>query len=85
MKRTLFLRMFLGYVAVIALLFAGVEVFAPPAMRRHHIEERSASLAHMALILKAQVIPFLTGLGPGDLAGLVTSYGRGAAPRGFHP
>ncbi len=81
MKKALFLRIFLGYAAVIAILFAGVEVFAPPAMREHHIEERSAALTHMALVLEAQITPFLTGNGTGDLAGLVASYGRETATR----
>lgn len=81
MKNALFLRIFLGYAAVIAILFAGVEIFAPPAMREHHIEERSAALAHMALVLEAQVIPFLTGPGTGDLTEIVASYGRQTATR----
>lgn len=81
MKKSLFLRIFLGYAAVIALFAAGVEVLAPPAMRRHHLDERSASLTHMAVVLEAQVIPFLTGPGAGDLAGLVHAYGRETATR----
>jgi len=81
MKKSLFLRIFLGYAAVIALLVAGVEFFAPRAMRRHHVEERSASLTHMAVVLEAQVIPFLTGSGAGDLSGLVHAYGRETATR----
>ena len=81
MKKALFLRIFLGYAAVIAILIAGVEIFAPPAMREHHIAERSASLTHMALVLEAQVIPYLNGTGTGDLAGLVTAYGRETATR----
>jgi len=81
MKRTLFLRIFLGYVAVIALLAAGIMIFAPPLMRTHHIAERSASLDHMALVLEGQVVPYLTGAGTGDLARLITSLGRQTGTR----
>jgi two-component system phosphate regulon sensor histidine kinase PhoR len=76
MKKTLFLRIFMGYAAVILLLAAAVTLFAPPLMRKHHVEERAASLEHMALLLEGQVIPHLSGAGAGDLGGLVTSFGR---------
>jgi len=81
MKRTLFLRIFLGYAAVVALLAVAVTLFAPPAMREHHIAERSASLTHMAILLEAQIVPALTGSTKIDLAGLVASYGRATATR----
>ena len=66
MKKTLFLRVFLGYAAIIVLLSAAVTLFAPPAMREHHFQERSASLDHMALLLEGQVVPYLTGSASGD-------------------
>jgi two-component system phosphate regulon sensor histidine kinase PhoR len=81
MKKTLFLRVFLGYAAVIFLLALAVLVFAPRQMRRHHIEERAAGLEHMALLLEGQVLPYLTGTGAGDLAGFVASVGRKTATR----
>ena len=81
MKKTLFLRVFSGYAAIIVLLAAAVTVFAPPLMRKHHIEERAVGLEHMALLLESQVIPFITGSGEGDLAGLVASYGRKTGTR----
>ena len=81
MKKTLFFRIFLGYAAVIAILFLGVEIFAPPAMQDHHIQERSDSLKNMALILEAQIVPYLIGANPGDLAGLVAAYGRSTQTR----
>jgi two-component system phosphate regulon sensor histidine kinase PhoR len=81
MKKTLFIRIFSGYAAVIVLLAAAVTAFAPPMMRRHYIAERAAGLEHMALLLESQVIPYLTGSGEGDLAALVTSYGRRTATR----
>lgn len=76
MKKTLFLRVFMGYVAVIALLAAAVTAFAPPLMRRHHIEEQSLALEHTALFLERSIVPFLTGSGVGDLGELVSSFGK---------
>ncbi len=81
MKKTLFLRVFLGYAVVIFLLALAVMFFAPPQMRRHHIEERAAGLEHMALLLESQVIPYLTGTGTGDLSELVSSVGRKTGTR----
>ncbi|MBP1769404.1 MAG: sensor signal transduction histidine kinase [Candidatus Aminicenantes bacterium] len=81
MKKTLFLRIFLGYAAVIALLALAVTLFAPPAMRKHHIAERASNLEQMALLLEGQIAPFLTGSPAGDLEGLVTSYGRRTGTR----
>ena len=81
MKKTLFLRIFLGYAAVIALLALAVTLFAPPAMRKHHIAERASNLEQMALLLEGQIAPFLTGSTAGDLEGLVTSYGRRTGTR----
>jgi len=76
MKKTLFLRIFLGYVAVIVLLAVGVTLFAPPAMRKHHIKERATSLERMALLLETQVAPSLDGsAGESDLRELVGAYG----------
>jgi two-component system phosphate regulon sensor histidine kinase PhoR len=76
MKKTLFLRVFLGYVAVIILLASAMMLFAPPLMRKHHIKERASALEHMAVLLEAQVVPYLTGSGTGDLRGLVAAVSR---------
>ncbi len=81
MKKTLFLRIFSGYAAVIVLLAAAVTVFAPPLMRKHHIEERASALEHMAILLEAQVVPYLTGSGTGDLGELVASLSRQTGTR----
>lgn len=81
MKKTLFLRVVSGYAAVILLLAAAVTLFAPPLMRKHHIRERAASLEHMALVLEGQVLPYLAKAGPGDLGGLVASFGRRTGTR----
>lgn len=81
MKKTLFLRIFLGYASVIVLLAAAVTLFAPPAMRAHHIAERSASLERMARLLEGQVAPFLSGGGQGDLGAIVASNGHKTGTR----
>jgi two-component system phosphate regulon sensor histidine kinase PhoR len=73
MKRTLFLRVLSGYVTVIVLLAVAVTVFAPPLMRKHHIEEQAFALEHTALLLEGSVLPYLTGSGNGDLAEFVSS------------
>lgn len=76
MNKTLFLRIFLGYTAVIALLAAAVTLVAPPLMRKHHIAERASSLEHMAILLESQILPYVTGSAAGDLEGFVTAVGR---------
>ena len=81
MKRTLFLRIFSGYAAVIILLAAAVLLFAPPLMRKHSIEEKSSALEHMAVLLEPQIIPFLTGAGRGDLPELVRLFSRETGTR----
>lgn len=81
MKRTLFLTTFLGYAAVIGLLAAAVTLVAPPLMRRHHLEERSASLEHMAFLLQDRVLPYVTGTAAGDLEEIVTAVGRRTGTR----
>ena len=81
MKRTLFLRIFGGYAAVILLLAVAVLLFAPPLMRKHNIEEKSSALEHMGVLLEPQVIPFLTGSGTGDLGELVRAFSRETGTR----
>lgn len=76
MRKTLFLRVFAGYAAIIVLLAVAVTLFAPPAMRKHHVEERATSLERMALLLESQVAPFLAGEADGDLGRLVAAYGH---------
>ena len=81
MNKTLFLRIFLGYVSVIVLLAAAVTLFAPPAMRAHHIAERASSLERMARLLEGRVVPFLSGDGTGDLGDLVMGSGQKTGAR----
>jgi two-component system, OmpR family, phosphate regulon sensor histidine kinase PhoR len=81
MKKTLFLRIFSGYAAVILLLAAGVMLFAPPLMRKHNIEEKAAALEHMAILLEPQIVPYLTGAGTGDLQALVAAFSRETGTR----
>jgi two-component system phosphate regulon sensor histidine kinase PhoR len=81
MKKTLFLRIFLGNAAGIILLAAAVMLFAPPLMRKHNIEEKSSSLERMAVLLEPQIVPYLTGAGTGDLKGLVAAFSRQTGTR----
>jgi len=81
MRKTLFLRIFLGYAAVIVLLAFAVTFFAPPLMRSHHIEEQAAGLEHLALLLEEPVLPYLTGRGSGNLGEIVTRFGKSMGRR----
>ncbi len=81
MKKTLFLKIFSGYAAVILLLAAGVMLFAPPLMRKHNIREKASALEHMAVLLEPQIVPYLGGAGTGDLGGIVAAYSRETGTR----
>ena len=81
MKKTLFVRFFSGYAAVVVLLASAVMIFAPPLMRKDYVEERAAGLEHMARLLESQVLPYVTGAAAGDLEAFVTSVGRDTATR----
>ncbi|MEN6559811.1 MAG: ATP-binding protein [Acidobacteriota bacterium] len=81
MKKTLFLRFFLGYAAVIVLLAAAVLIVAPPLLQTHHNQERAADLKHMAYLLEGQVLPHVTGAATGDLEALITDLGRKTGAR----
>jgi two-component system phosphate regulon sensor histidine kinase PhoR len=81
MKRTLFLRIFSGYAAIIILLAAAVMLFAPSLMRKHNIEEKASSMEHMAVLLEPQIVPYLAGPGTGDLRGLVAAFSRKTGTR----
>jgi two-component system phosphate regulon sensor histidine kinase PhoR len=76
MKRTLFFRVFLGYAGVVLLLSLAVILFAPPAMKRHHVQERALSLERMARLLEGQVMSFVTGASSGSLEEFVQDTGR---------
>jgi two-component system phosphate regulon sensor histidine kinase PhoR len=81
MKKTLFLRIFLGYAAVIVLMALAVALFAPPLMRNYDIAERSASLEHMADLIEPSIVPFLTGAETAGLPELVASFSRRTGAR----
>ncbi len=81
MKKTLFLRFFAGYVAIVVLLAAAVMIFAPPIVRTDYVKDRSTSLEHMARLLESQVLPYVAGTAAGDLEGFVTSVGRDTQTR----
>ncbi len=81
MTKTLFLRLFSGYAAVIVLLAAAVMLVAPPIMRSHHIADRAAGLEHLALLLEGEVLPYIAGEAPGDLEAFARDAGRKTAAR----
>ncbi len=81
MKKTLFLRFFAGYAAVVILLAAAVMIFAPPIMRTDYVKDRATGLEHMAGLLESRVLPYVTGAAAGDLEGFVTSVGRDTETR----
>lgn len=81
MKKTLFLKIFSGYAAVILLLAAGVMLFAPPLMRKHNIGEKASALEDMAVLLEPQIVPYLDGAGTGDLGGIVAAHSRETGTR----
>lgn len=81
MKKTIFLRIFLGYASIILLLALGVTLFAPPLMREHHVHETVAGLDHLGLLLEDRVIPFLTGSAAGGLRSVVVTAARETATR----
>lgn len=81
MKKTLFLRFFAGYAAVVILLAAAVMIFAPPIVRTDYLKDRATGLEHMARLLESQVLPYVTGAASGDLEAFVTSVGRDIGTR----
>jgi two-component system phosphate regulon sensor histidine kinase PhoR len=81
MKKTLFLRIFLGYAAVIILMALAVALFAPPLMRSYDIAERSASLEHMADLIEPSIVPFLAGAKTAGLPELVASFSQRTGAR----
>jgi len=81
MKKTIFLRVFLGYAMVLLLLALGVTLIAPPLMREHHVVEQAAGLEHLGLLLEDRVTPYLAGSASGDLGALVAAAARKTATR----
>jgi two-component system phosphate regulon sensor histidine kinase PhoR len=81
MKPSLFLRVFLGYAAVIVFLAGAVAFFAPSQMRKHHIQEQAAGLEHLGVLLEEPVLPYLLGEGKGNLEEYVSSIGKKTATR----
>jgi two-component system phosphate regulon sensor histidine kinase PhoR len=81
MKPSLFLRVFLGYAAVIVFLAGAVAFFAPGQMRKHFIQEQAAGLEHLGVLLEEPVLPYLLGEGKGDLEEYVLSIGKKTATR----
>jgi two-component system phosphate regulon sensor histidine kinase PhoR len=81
MKPSLFLRVFLGYAAVIVFLAGSIALFAPGLMREHHIQEQAATLEHLGVVLEEPVLPYLLGEGKGNLEESITSIGKKTATR----
>jgi two-component system phosphate regulon sensor histidine kinase PhoR len=67
MRRSLFLRVFLGYAVVIVFLAGAVALFAPGLMRNHFNNQQSAHLEHLGALLEEPVLSYLEGKGPGSL------------------
>ncbi len=59
MKRTLFLKIFAGYLLVIAVVVAVVLLAGPPLMRKHFIRAQEVQLENLAYLLKDRIRPFL--------------------------
>lgn len=81
MKLSLFLRVFLGYAAVIVFLAGAVALFAPGPMRRHHIKEQAAGLEHLGVLLEDRVLPHFLGEDRGNLEEDISSIGKKTATR----
>lgn len=75
MKRTIFLKVYSGYLAVIAFLAAAVLVFAPPLMRNDHVRIQSRHLEHLAYLIEGKVLPHLAAHGAEELDDFVSAVG----------
>lgn len=75
MKRTLFLKVFAGYLLVIAFVVAAVLLAGPPLMRKHFIRAQAAHLENLAYLIQDRTIPFLTGEATEGLAGMISAVG----------
>jgi two-component system phosphate regulon sensor histidine kinase PhoR len=81
MKASLFVRMFLGYAAVILFFALAVAVVAPRPMRSHYVQEQAGHLKRLAAVLEAPIIDYLGGRGTGPVEDYVRDIGRKAAAR----
>lgn len=75
MKRTLFLKVFAGYLLVIALVVAAVLLAGPPLIRKHFIRAQAAHLENLAYLIQDLTIPFLTGEATEGLDEMISTVG----------
>jgi two-component system, OmpR family, phosphate regulon sensor histidine kinase PhoR len=75
MKRTLFLKVFAGYLLVIAFVVAAVLLAGPPLMRKHFIRAQAVHLENLAYLLEDRTRPFLTGEGAEGLDEMISAVG----------
>ncbi|MFO7733243.1 MAG: ATP-binding protein [Candidatus Aminicenantes bacterium] len=75
MKRTLFLKVFAGYLLVIALVVAAVLLAGPPLIRKHFIRAQAAHLENLAHLIQDRTIPFLTGEATEGLDEMISTVG----------
>jgi two-component system, OmpR family, phosphate regulon sensor histidine kinase PhoR len=78
MRRSLFLRFFAGYGAVILLMSAAVYLFAAHLIRTEYTRDKTRELEQLAALLADESLPLLGG-SPG---GALEEWARGAARRG---
>jgi two-component system phosphate regulon sensor histidine kinase PhoR len=67
MRKSLFLRIFLGYAVVIVFLAGAVALFAPGLMRNHFIKQQSSGLEHLEALIEDSVLRYLEGKETGSL------------------
>ncbi len=75
MKRTLFPKVFAGYLLVIAFVVAAVLLAGPPLMRKHFIRAQATHLENLAYLLEDRILPFLTGEGTEGLDDMISAVG----------
>lgn len=81
MRRSIFLRVFIGYAAIILLLAGALAVLAPGPMKSQHLEGQAAHLEHLAALLEGDVISALAGSDSGGLQSYVNDAGRKTSTR----
>jgi two-component system phosphate regulon sensor histidine kinase PhoR len=81
MRKSLFLRVFLGYAAVIVFIAGAVAVFAPGLMRNHFIRQQSAGLERLEALIEKPVLSYLEGQETGSLEDYVRMIDRKTGTR----
>jgi hypothetical protein len=81
MRRTLFLRVFAGYAAVILVMSAAVYLFSAHLIRTEYTKEKTQELGQLAALLADESLPFLNGVPGGPLEEWAQRAGRRAGVR----